>query len=92
MQIHGAHIQAGVSTASMGKFDKRLVGEKDGERMPAGKRRKFMAVTDTQTERTQLTGLADKFLRERCEAYPTGQHWGDLTFMFVVSLNSVQIG
>ena len=65
IQIHGAHIQAGVSTASMGKFDKKLVGEKEGERMPAGKRRKFMAVTDVQTERAQLTGLADKFLRER---------------------------
>ena len=37
LQIHGAHIQAGVSTASVGKFDKRLVGEKDGEHMPAGK-------------------------------------------------------
>ena len=65
-QIHGAHIQAGVSTASMGKFDRRLVGEKEGERLPAGKRRKFMDVTDTQTERKQLSGLADRFLRERC--------------------------
>lgn len=50
----------------MGKFDKRLVGEKDGERSPAGKRRKFLAVTDTQTERKQLSGLAERFLRERC--------------------------
>ncbi len=44
MQIKGAHIQAGVSTASLGKFDQRLEGEKDGERSLVGKRRKFMAV------------------------------------------------
>ena len=50
----------------MGKFDKRLTGEKEGERSITGKRRKFLPVTDTKTERAQLTGLADKFLRERC--------------------------
>ena len=50
----------------MGKFDKRLTGEKEGERNITGKRRKFLPVTDTKTERAQLTGLADKFLRERC--------------------------
>jgi regulator of ribosome biosynthesis len=64
-QIKTAHLQAGVSTASMGKFDKRLKGEKEGERKPVGKRRKFMAVTDTKTEREKLSGFADKFLRER---------------------------
>ena len=37
---------AGISTASMGKFDKRAVGEKDGERAPMGKRRKLSAVVD----------------------------------------------
>ena len=30
----------------MGKFDKRAVGEKDGERAPMGKRRKLSAVVD----------------------------------------------
>ncbi|GAX73925.1 hypothetical protein CEUSTIGMA_g1375.t1 [Chlamydomonas eustigma] len=66
-EITGAHLLAGVSTASMGKFDKRLKDEKEGERNITGKRRKFMPVTDTNTERAQLTGLADKFLRERSE-------------------------
>lgn len=44
LQIKLASRMAGVSTASMGKFDKRLEGEKDGERNPLGKRRKFMSV------------------------------------------------
>ncbi len=30
----------------MGKFDKRAVGEKEGERTPAGKRRKLAPVVD----------------------------------------------
>lgn len=65
VQIKGAHLQAGVSTASMGKFDRRLQGEKDGERAPMGKRRKFLDVTDTAGERTKLSNYADKFIRER---------------------------
>lgn len=53
-QIKLASRLAGVSTASIGKFDKRLKGEKDGERAPLGKRRKFMSVTDTREERTKV--------------------------------------
>lgn len=39
MQIKAASKQAGVSTASMGKFDARLPGEKPGERSVGPKRK-----------------------------------------------------
>lgn len=55
-QIKLASRLSGVSTASMGKFDKRLKGEKAGERAPLGKRRKFADVTDTATERGKVGG------------------------------------
>jgi hypothetical protein len=42
-------------------------GEKEGERQVAGKRRKFASVTDTRSERTSMTSMADKFLRERSD-------------------------
>ena len=44
-QIKQASLQAGVSTASMGKFDRRLEGEKEGERRLGSKRRKFDSVS-----------------------------------------------
>lgn len=62
-QIKQASRQAGVSTASLGKFDRRLRGEKDGERAPIGKRRKFSSVTDVVGEKAKLTSFADRFLR-----------------------------
>jgi regulator of ribosome biosynthesis len=43
-QIKAASAQAGVSTASLGKFDARLPGEKPGERAARRKRQKFEAV------------------------------------------------
>eukprot|EP00197_Chlamydomonas_leiostraca_P004525 CAMPEP_0202860350 /NCGR_PEP_ID=MMETSP1391-20130828/2092_1 /ASSEMBLY_ACC=CAM_ASM_000867 /TAXON_ID=1034604 /ORGANISM="Chlamydomonas leiostraca, Strain SAG 11-49" /LENGTH=339 /DNA_ID=CAMNT_0049539505 /DNA_START=64 /DNA_END=1079 /DNA_ORIENTATION=- len=58
---------SGVSTASMGKFDRKLKGEKPGERAPLGKRRQFAAVTDTAGERAKMGGLADRFIRERAD-------------------------
>jgi regulator of ribosome biosynthesis len=45
---------SGVSTASMGKFDKTLKGEKPGERQPLGKRRKYLSATDTKAEHGQV--------------------------------------
>ena len=39
MQIKAASKQAGVATASMGKFDARLPGEKPGERSMGPKRK-----------------------------------------------------
>lgn len=44
VQIRLASRQAGVATASMGKFDERVVGEKPGERQLSVKRRKFEPV------------------------------------------------
>lgn len=67
LQVKWASRQAGVSTASMGKFDQRVKGEKKGERTPMGKRRKFMPVSDTGKEREALTDMADKFLRQRSD-------------------------
>lgn len=66
-QIKQASLLSGISTASMGKFDKRLRGEKEGERVAPGKRRKFAAVEDTGTDRQRMLGLADRFLRERAD-------------------------
>ncbi|KIY97716.1 putative Ribosome biogeneis regulatory protein like protein [Monoraphidium neglectum] len=66
-EIKGASRLAGVSTASQGKFDKRLAGEKEGERSLLGKRRKFLPVTDTAAEKRLMSGAADKLLRERVD-------------------------
>lgn len=44
LQIKAASKQAGVSTASMGKFDARLPGEKPGERSLGSKRSQFAPV------------------------------------------------
>ena len=68
LQIKTASRQAGVATASMGKFDKRLKGEKEGERRLPGNQRKFAPVADpTGMERSQQTSMVDKMLRERAD-------------------------
>ena len=46
LQLKAASRQAGVSTASMGKFDRMAKGEKAADRLPSGKKRKFLAVSD----------------------------------------------
>jgi hypothetical protein len=58
LQIKVASRLSGVATASMGKFDKQLRGEKPGERSLPGKRRKYMAVTDTKTEHNKVSEAA----------------------------------
>lgn len=63
--LRAANRLAGVSTASMGKFDRRLKGEKDGERSLLARRRRALGVTDVGAERGLMKGAADKFLRER---------------------------
>ena len=68
MQVKSASHQAGVSTASMGKFDKRLHNEKEGERQPGTKRQHFMPVTDNKgTERSNTSAVADSILRARAD-------------------------
>ena len=68
MQVKSASHQAGVSTASMGKFDKRLPNEKEGERQPGTKRQHFMPVTDNKgTERSNTSAVADSILRARAD-------------------------
>eukprot|EP00798_Chlamydomonas_sp_ICE-L_P006876 gene6876-30850_t len=64
-EIQGASRQAGISTASMGKFYQKLAGEKEGERAPVGKRRQFLSVTDVKADRNKIGGFVDKYLRER---------------------------
>jgi regulator of ribosome biosynthesis len=67
-QIKAVSRQAGISTASMGKFDRRLDGEKPGERQPLGKRQKFLPVADRSgAERSSASELVDRLLRERSE-------------------------
>jgi regulator of ribosome biosynthesis len=63
--LRAANRLAGVSTASMGKFDRRLKGEKEGERKLLARREKALGVTDVGRERQAMRGAADKFLRER---------------------------
>ena len=44
-----------MSTASMGKFDERLLGEKPGERQASAKRQKFEAVSGSaKAENTKV--------------------------------------
>lgn len=58
---------SGVSTASMGKFDKKLPGEKDGERKLPGKRRRFSGVTDAAADRALMSKTAEKLLRTKAD-------------------------
>lgn len=51
----------------MGKFDKALRGEKPGERVPLGKRRKYLSVTDTKAEHGQV-GRAWRKVEQRAAA------------------------
>jgi len=64
--LRAADRLAGVSTASMGKFDRRLKGERAGEReLLSQGRKKAIGVTETGKERRAMAGAADKFLRDR---------------------------
>ena len=68
VQVGLASRQAGVSTASMGKFDKRLPNEKEGERQMGSKRQQFMPVPDSKgTERSTTSALADSILRAKAD-------------------------
>ena len=68
LQVNTASCQAGISTASMGKFDKKLPNEKEGERQPGTKRRQFMPVADSKgTERSTTSALADTILRQKAD-------------------------
>ena len=68
LQVKAASFQAGVSTASMGKFDKRLAGEKPDERQPANKRRTFLPVAAHKgVERKSVSAMADKIMREKAD-------------------------
>lgn len=67
MQIKTASWLSGVSTASMGKFDRKLPGEKEGERKLPGKRRKFSGVTDAASDRALMSKTADKLLRQHAD-------------------------
>ena len=68
LQIKTASYQAGVSTASIGKFDKQVRNEKPSDRQPTGKRRKFMHTTDSKgQEHSALSSVADRILRERAD-------------------------
>lgn len=51
----------------MGRFDRKLPGEKDGERAPSGKRRKFEPVV-SRGETGKTLNVVDKILRRNSEA------------------------
>ena len=55
MQIKSISRQAGVATASQGKFDQRVQGEKPGDRILTSKRKKFEpAVGNTKQEKAKV--------------------------------------
>lgn len=61
--IKSASYLAGISTASLGKFDKRLTGEKDGERRLPGMRKKFLDATGSGAEVEAVGKVMSKVLR-----------------------------
>ena len=68
VQIKSASHQAGISTASMGKFDERLPNEKEGDRQLGTKRRQFLPVADSKgSERSTAAALADSIVRSRAD-------------------------
>mmetsp|Transcript_37141 Transcript_37141/g.62514 ORF Transcript_37141/g.62514 Transcript_37141/m.62514 type:complete len:349 (+) Transcript_37141:103-1149(+) len=52
---------AAMATASVGKFDKKLKGEKEGK--PEGKRRQFLGVTDVGKEKKLMDSAVTKVLK-----------------------------
>ncbi|CAG9463540.1 unnamed protein product [Pedinophyceae sp. YPF-701] len=69
-ELKKASLQAGVSTASMGKFDKLLPGEDAKERkvLLKGKRAKKMpVVTKDGKERKAVSAVVDRIIRERAD-------------------------
>lgn len=68
-ELKQASYLAGVSTASMGKFDSRLKGEKDSERKLPGMRKKLMPVVGTE-EGAAVSKVLGKVVR--CAAAAVG--------------------
>lgn len=65
-ELKAASRQAGTSTASMGKFDKLVAGEKLSDRQPVGKRQKFMSLTGGGERETQGK-MVDSILRKNAD-------------------------
>ena len=71
-QKRQASRQAGVSTASMGKYDKRLPDEKADERAMTSKRRKFAPVSEAGSAESQRTSaLVDNIIARRGTGAPS---------------------
>jgi regulator of ribosome biosynthesis len=62
-ELKQASYFAGVSTASMGKFDTRLKGEKDNERKLPGSRKKVLSVTGGDVEKNVAGNVLGKVIR-----------------------------
>ena len=62
-ELKQASYFAGVSTASMGKFDSRLKGEGDNERKLPGSRKKVFSVTGVSAERDAAGKVLGKVIR-----------------------------
>ena len=74
MQIKAASKQAGVSTASMGKFDARLPGEKPGERSVGPKRKDVGPVAAAPgQEGKQVSDSAQLFLCRKLSHMPVSR-------------------
>lgn len=67
-EIRSASLMSGVSTASMGKFDRLLKGEKPEERKLMQKRKKRLPVADKSGgERQGVTSIVGRIIRERSD-------------------------
>lgn len=67
-ELKSASKHVAQSTASMGKFDKQVAGEKMSDRQNGGvRKRKFLDVTATKTERASQTKVVDHILRKNAD-------------------------
>ncbi|GMH44047.1 hypothetical protein BSKO_11981 [Bryopsis sp. KO-2023] len=62
-----ASLAAGLSTASMGKFDRQVRGEGDGERTHVSKKRKIVGAGAPAQEQALLSKMANKMVREKSD-------------------------
>ena len=69
-ELKQASYYAGVSTASMGKFDKRLSGEGDDERKLPGSRKKVLSVTEGEKEKSVAGKILGKVMRWGFQSFP----------------------
>ncbi len=67
VELKNAARQVATSTASLGKFDRVVAGENVKDRQLGGKKRKFLGVTDSKSEKAAQGKLVDHILRKNAD-------------------------